>query len=120
MNTEYSTPPRKMILSVWEIKVLLASRLQSAAADTPWPDPRPVLVSVTKIITPARFWEMRPTCTVPGLKSAPVWIQLCAKECMEYVQKLLRSVGSLQVVKINTMSPARRLDLTTSAVTTPA
>ena len=34
MNTEYSNPPRKMILSVWEIKVLLASRLQSAAAET--------------------------------------------------------------------------------------
>ena len=32
MNTEYS--PLKIILSVWEIKVLLASRLQSAAAET--------------------------------------------------------------------------------------
>ena len=45
--------------------------IQSAAADTPWPDPRPVPVSVTMIITPARFWEMRPTSPVPGQKSAP-------------------------------------------------
>ena len=53
------------------IAVVLLS-LQSAAADTPWPDPRPVPVSVTMIITAARFWEMRPTSPVLGLKSAPV------------------------------------------------
>ena len=45
--------------------------MQSAAADTRWPDPRPVPVSVTMIITAASIWEMRPMFTVPILTPAP-------------------------------------------------
>ena len=47
--------------------VVVKLGLQSAAADTPWPDPRPVLVSVSMIITAARFWDPRPVSTVAGL-----------------------------------------------------